>query len=104
MTDAYSVLGVPPTATQAQITHAYRSQLRDHHPDLQAPQSDSGADERLREILAAYALLRDPVRRAAYDRAQRANTDTGPIRVKVTRAHSTGDEPPLRAGPVRWHR
>jgi len=31
--DPYLVLGVSPTATQAQITHAYRTRLRAHHPD-----------------------------------------------------------------------
>jgi DnaJ-class molecular chaperone len=103
MTDAYSVLGVPPTATQAEITHAYRRQLRDHHPDMQERQPNSAADERLREILAAYALLRDPTRRAAYDRAQRGHDDTGAKRIKVTHVRSNRDEPPLRAGPVRWH-
>jgi len=100
-TDPYSVLGGPPTATPTQITHAYRRQLRDHHPDTRTPQPNSGADERLLEILAAYALLRDPARRAAYDRAR---NDTGAIRIAVTHIQPTGDQPPLRAGPVRWHR
>ena len=31
--DPYLVLGVSPTATQADITHAYRTRLRAHHPD-----------------------------------------------------------------------
>ena len=31
--DPYLVLGVLPTATQAEITHAYRTRLRAHHPD-----------------------------------------------------------------------
>ena len=31
--DPYLVLGVSPTATQAEITHAYRTRLRAHHPD-----------------------------------------------------------------------
>jgi hypothetical protein len=31
--DPYLVLGVSPTATQAEITHAYRDRLRAHHPD-----------------------------------------------------------------------
>jgi curved DNA-binding protein CbpA len=59
MTDPYLVLGASPTATQAEITHAYRRHLRDHHPDIRSRESNSEADERLRQVLEAYALLRD---------------------------------------------
>lgn len=105
MTDPYAVLGVSPTATQAEITRAYRRQLRTHHPDTRSKKSTSGADERLRQILAAYALLRDPGRRADYDRvAQKTDAEPGPIQIPVTRPKPTDDQPPLWAGPVRWHR
>jgi len=103
MTDPYSVLGVSPTATQAEITHAYRRHLRDHHPDIRSRESNSEADERLRQVLEAYALLRDPRRRAAYDRAHRAHQDTGPVPIPVTHNDSAADQPPLWAGPVRRH-
>lgn len=104
MTDPYTVLGVLPTATKAEITHAYRRHLRDHHPDTRLTEPNSGADERLRQILAAYALLRDPHRRAEYDRAHRAHEETAPVQVTVTHIESTDQQPPLWAGPVRWHR
>jgi DnaJ-class molecular chaperone len=104
MTDPYSVLGVSPSATQPEITHAYRRQLRDHHPDLRSKPSNSDADEWLRQILAAYALLRDPHRRAAYDRSHPAVQDTGTVRIPVTKFDSVDDQPALRAGPVHWHR
>ena len=105
MTDPYAVLGVSPTATQAEITRAYRRQLRTHHPDTRSKKSTSGADERLRQILAAYALLRDPGRRADYDRvAQKTDAEVGPVQIPVTRPKPTDDQPPLWAGPVRWHR
>lgn len=105
----YDVLGVLPTASQAEITHAYRRHLRDHHPDTRHKAPNAGADERLRQILAAYALLRDPRRRADYDRTHPADKGTGPVRVTVTRVDptdsgSTGEQPPLWVGPVRWHR
>ena len=103
MTDPYSVLGVSPTATQAEITHAYRRHLRDHHPDIRSRESNSEADERLRQVLEAYALLRDPHRRAAYDRAHPAHQDTGPVPIPVTHNDSAADQPPLWAGPVRRH-
>jgi len=102
--DPYLVLGVAPTATQAEITHAYRTRLRAHHPDTRQTPSSQTADEHLRQLLAAYALLRDPTRRAVYDRAHPSHEDTGPVQVQVTHLDSTGDEPPLWAGPVRWHR
>ncbi|GBE64766.1 hypothetical protein MFM001_12280 [Mycobacterium sp. MFM001] len=105
MSDPYSVLGVSPTASQAEITHAYRRQLRDYHPDRRSGEPNSGADERLRQILAAYALLRDPSRRAAYDRAHPVRKASTSVRIPVSRRRShDDDQPPLRAGPVRWHR
>lgn len=109
MIDPYEVLGVSPAAPQAEITHAYREQLRACHPDLR-PTVNSGADERLRLILDAYALLRDPRRRADYDgtrlpRDDRvARDDDGESRVRVSPIGRTNPEPPLWAGPVRRHR
>ena len=52
--DPYLVLGVSPTATQAEITHAYRTRLRAHHPDTRhpppqkPPTTTSGKSGRLR--------------------------------------------------------
>ena len=103
MTDPYSVLGVSLTATQAEITHAYRRHLRDHHPDIRSREPNSEADERLRQVLEAYALLRDPHSRAAYDRAHPAHQDTGPVQIPMTHNDSAADQPPLWAGPVRRH-
>ncbi len=101
--DPYAVLGVAPTATPAEITHAYRRHLRDHHPDLRPPAAGAVPDEQLPQILAAYALLRDPAQRAAYDRAHPARGRSGPVRVDVTKRDSAGDRPDIWAGPVRWH-
>ena len=103
MINPYSVLGVSPTATPAEITHAYRCRLRDHHPDMRCQESNSAADEQLRQVLEAYALLRDPHQRAAYDRAHPAHQHTGPVSIPVTHNHPPADQPPLWAGPVRWH-
>lgn len=121
----YLVLGVSPTATQAEITHAYRTRLRAHHPDTRQTPSSQTADEHLRQLLAAYALLRDPTRRADYDRATAhtatppRNSPTGPtradrplagaIQIPITYRNAntpTPDvaAPPLRVGPVRRHR
>jgi curved DNA-binding protein CbpA len=68
--DPYAVLGLSPTATPDEIRCAYRNQVRAHHPDTRTrPQSLPSADQQLARILAAYDLLRDPERRARYDRA-----------------------------------
>lgn len=103
MINPYSVLGVSPTATHAEITRAYRRNLRDHHPDMRSQESNSAADEQLRQVLEAYALLRDPHRRDAYDRAHPAHQDAGPTQIRVTHNDFADEQPPLWAGPVRWH-
>jgi curved DNA-binding protein CbpA len=96
--DLYAVLGVTPDASQAQIGHAYRRLIRAHHPDLQ-PAPDSAA---LAAAIAAAAILRDPTRRAAYDRSRRSTGDQHPA-PKPPTPRRARFAPDLRAGPVRWH-
>ena len=69
--DPYAVLGVPVWATADEIRRAYLRQVRIHHPDTRPAnlQSKPFDDEPLRRVVAAYNLLRDPERRARYDRA-----------------------------------
>jgi hypothetical protein len=57
----------------------------------------------LRQVLNAYAILRDPHRRAAYDRAYPDHQHTGAVSIPVTHNISPGGQPPMWAGPVRWH-
>lgn len=113
--DPYLVLGVSPTASQAEITHAYRTRLRAHHPDTRHTPRSSSADDDLRRVLAAYNLLRDPARRAVYDQTitsaatpdNRRSTDRFdiPVTYRTTKAPSPVSVPPiLRAGPTRRHR
>lgn len=65
--DPYSVLGVPRDASQAQIGSAFRSLVRQYHPDTRGP-SEAVPDAELRAVLAAYGVLRDPALRSQYDR------------------------------------
>jgi DnaJ-class molecular chaperone len=106
--DLYAILGVRPDATQAGIGHAYRSLLRRYHPDMRAPVDESQrsvSDAALRHVVAAYAVLRDPARRADYDRKLRPRTQQVPRRPREARNHDVASEqPPIVAGPVRWHR
>lgn len=64
--DLYEVLGVPRDATADDIKSAYRKLARQHHPDVNP--NDPTAEDRFKEIGAAYEVLRDPEKRAAYDR------------------------------------
>lgn len=70
--DCYSILGVAPAAEDVVIGAAYRALMRHYHPDTNA---DPEAQARAREITAAYALLRDPAKRAAYDAGRAAGED-----------------------------
>jgi curved DNA-binding protein len=62
--DYYEVLGVPPGASLDDIKHAYRKLARKYHPDVSKA---SDAEARFKEIGEAYAVLKDPEKRAAYD-------------------------------------
>jgi curved DNA-binding protein CbpA len=117
--DPYTVLHLDPAATEREISRAYRALVRARHPDTRTPRAvaagpDSGPqeprDQELRDIMDAYAVLRDPVKRAAYDR-QRAGSPRSE-NVPVPR-HRQG--PSVRStqgpsgaaliiGPVRWER
>ncbi|WP_082965396.1 J domain-containing protein [Mycobacterium sp. ACS1612] len=84
--DPYVVLGVPSTATAQEIRRAYLQQVREHHPDAKPAigQSTPSADEALRRVVEAYELLRDPERRARYDRAHaRAESASASLRIPV---------------------
>jgi curved DNA-binding protein len=63
--DYYAALGVPRDADAEAIRKAYRKLARQHHPDVSQA---SGAEDRFKEVAEAYATLKDPDKRAAYDR------------------------------------
>jgi hypothetical protein len=93
--DLYAILGATPTA------------LLRRHPDTRAPADQShGAlsDAALQQVLAAYAMLRDPA-------AEPTTTGkSGSAHIQHPSDHSSADkygahgQPPITAGPVRWHR
>jgi len=66
----YDVLGVSWKANDDQIRAAFRRSVKACHPDLHA--GDRNAERQLREVLAAYEILRRPQRRVIYDRLLRA--------------------------------
>jgi curved DNA-binding protein len=63
--DYYAVLGVPKTATSADIKKAFRKLARQHHPD--AKPGDTEAERRFKEVNEANEVLSDPAKRKQYD-------------------------------------
>src|SRR5260221_931558 len=63
--DYYEVLGVPRTASQKEISTAFRKLARKHHPDLNA--GDKQAEARFKEISEAHDVLSDAKNRKLYD-------------------------------------
>jgi len=73
VTDYYSILGVPRTASDDDIKRAYRRLASQHHPDK------GGDKERFQEIQEAYSVLSDPAQRQHYDNPSiRINRGAGP--------------------------
>lgn len=62
--DYYKVLGLPRTASQAEIKKAYRKLAREFHPDKNKAK---GAEARFKEANEANEVLSDPAKRKAYD-------------------------------------
>ncbi len=74
--DYYHILGIPRNATPEQIKKAYRELALKHHPDRNP--GDHTAEEKFKDINAAYQVLSDPEKRVQYDRfGERAPFDFG---------------------------
>jgi curved DNA-binding protein CbpA len=96
--DLYELLGVAPDARTAEITRAWHRLARVLHPDAQP--GHTGAPARFQELEAAYRVLRDPARRAAYDQVLRLPV---PAAARPAAPRWPGSIPPgatVQAGPV----
>ena len=83
--DYYEVLGVSRSATQKEISSAFRKLARQHHPDLNA--GDKQAETRFKELSEAHEVLSDTKKRKLYDEfgenwasAQAAGVNPGAVR------------------------
>ncbi|TQJ38416.1 DnaJ-like protein [Arthrobacter sp. SLBN-112] len=114
--DYYAILGVGRDAGRQEISRAYRTLMRSHHPDLDGGRSyadtesmgdtpattgSSGHGDELLRIMQAFNVLRDPVRRADYDRKLAAAAPTI-IPVRKVRRSGRPSGPTIRVTPVRW--
>ncbi len=108
-TDYYKVLGVPPAAPDDEIRRAFRERVRACHPDRVANLDEDLqrlAEEKMVELNAAYAVLRNPARRAAYDDRQGESPNSIATTAAAAPSVSTPDvpapaDPATRPRPIR---
>lgn len=63
--DYYAVLGVPRTASEADLKKAFRKLAREYHPDV--AKDKKRAEDKFKEVNEAYEVLGDPAKRKQYD-------------------------------------
>lgn len=63
--DYYKIMGLERNASQDEVKRAYRRLARKYHPDVS---KEPDAEARFKEVGEAYEVLKDPEKRAAYDR------------------------------------
>jgi DnaJ-class molecular chaperone len=120
--DHYAALQVDPSASQQEIARAYRALMRNLHPDVEGgsfggaaaghsgeARNNEARNADLLRIMQAFAVLRDPGRRAAYDESRagpraiaRPQAGAQIIPVRYVRSQDSQPRPTIRITPVRW--
>ena len=99
--DLYSILEVPPIASDEQIKAAYRHLVRLHHPDAN-PQRREEAEICIKQIIEAYGVLGDSEKRARYDNARRLGALQNAESAHQSAHARAQGEPESLMGRVRW--
>jgi DnaJ-class molecular chaperone len=96
MADPYATLGVAKTATEDEIRAVYRKLAKATHPDLHP--GDKSAEQRFKDVSAAYAILGDAEKRKKYDAGE--IDETGAERQPERRyyRHYAESEPDFKYG------
>ncbi|QNO38599.1 DnaJ domain-containing protein [Protaetiibacter sp. SSC-01] len=97
----YEVLGVAPTASEAELRRAYRKRLRETHPDA------GGRADEFHAVQDAWELVGSPEARAAYDaRGLRVSTPERPAYAPQAPRARTDSRPQARSSghPGGWYR
>jgi DnaJ-class molecular chaperone len=89
VTNPYEVLGVAPTAASADIQKAYRKLAKKLHPDLNP--GDKAAEEKFKEVTAAYDLLGDAEKRKRFDAGEIDATGAERPQQRFYRDYATSD-------------
>jgi curved DNA-binding protein CbpA len=99
----YRILDVGLSADHAEIQHAYREMAKRYHPDRVPVERRAWARTQMACINAAYAVLGDPARRAAYDQRQGylCPGDVEPAHSAAARGDSAPVGQPARRSPMR---
>jgi curved DNA-binding protein CbpA len=100
---AYAVLEVAIDADDATLQEAYRRKAQQYHPDKVShlgPEFRELAEKRMREINAAYDLLRNPETRRAYDRQRQS--DAPPSEAAEPAASTTSTSKPKPSSPMTF--
>lgn len=84
--DPYKALGLEPDATPADIKQAYRRLAKQFHPDSQ---HELAHHDSITRVNAAYALLKDPRRRQAYDVERQYGTTSVDAATRQQRTQAT---------------
>lgn len=90
MRNPYEILGVAQTASSADIQKAYRKLAKKHHPDLNP--GDKAAEDKFKQIAAAYDLLGDAEKRKRFDAGEIDETGAERPQQRFYRDFATSDQ------------